>query len=363
MSKLRVGLVGLGQVSEMHLHGYKDVEEIEVVAGADLAKERVSRISHKWKIRGYNDYEEMLRKERLDVACVLTPAAAHREVTAKIAEHGINVLCEKPMALSLEDAKAMVAKCRNEGVRLCYGESYRFLPTYMKAKEMIGQGRLGDLYLMMEVYLNGEGPQRWQPLSYHHYPKDGPGGGGMGLIDHGIHLVDIFRWLTGSEAESVFGRGNYSGQTPSTEYLTVTFKNNAIGQLVYNDATFPSSMPYEGIFSWGMSWGPTGEISPGSNWDMNPGNVRIHGTKGALRVFHYANKLFFFEGGRYQQVHVLDKPCPANFGLQMKAFAKRLLIDDEPEVTGTDGVKALQIILAAYESFETGRILKIESIT
>ena len=363
LNKLRVGLIGLGQISEMHLHGYKDLEEIDVVAGADLLQDRVEHVTKRWNIRGYQQYEDMLRKENLDIACVLTPAAAHREVTEKAAEYGVNVLCEKPIAVALNDAKSMIAECRKHGVRLCYAESFRFMPAFMKAKEMIDQGFLGDLFLLMEIYADGKGVRNWKPLGYNHYPKDGPGGGGMGLVDHGIHLVDIFRWLTGSEAVSVFGRGNYSGQSPSTEYLTVAFENKAVGQLVYNDATFSSSMPYEGIFSWGMSWGPTGEIVSGSAWDANPGNVRIHGTEGALRVFHYANKLFFFAEGQRKQVHVLDQPCPANFGLQMKSFVRRLKSDDEPEVTGADGLKALQIILAAYESFATQRIVSIEPTT
>jgi len=360
MKKLRIGLIGLGKVAEMHLQGYKEVKQIEVVAGAELLKDRLNQMVEKWGIKGYTDYEEMLRKENLDIACVLTGPATHCEITKKVAEYGVNVLCEKPMALTVKDAQSMIEKCRKEGVKLCYGSSYRFLPPVRKAKEMIDGGFLGDPFLLLEILIDGRGLRHWQPLNY--YPKGGPGGGGMGLIDHGIHLVDIFRWWTDSEVESVFGRGNYSGQTPSTEYLTMRFKNGAVGQLIYNEATYPSDMPYEGIFSWGMGWGPAGEIHPGGVWNLYPGNIRIHGTKGALRVFHYANKLFFFREGRQEQVRVLDRPCPGNFGLQMESFANRLLHSEDPEVTGIDGLKALQVVLAAYESFETQKIVTIKSI-
>ena len=359
MKKLRVGLIGLGNVAQAHLQGYKEVEQIEVVAGADLQKDRLHQVSERWCIKGYTDYEEMLRKENLDVACVLTPPSKHREITEKVAEHKVSVLCEKPMALTLDDARSMIAKCRKEGVKLCYGETFRFLGACLKAKEMIEKGFLGDIFLLMEILLVGRGIQHWQPTIYS--PVGSPGITNWGLMEHGIHLVDVFRWFTGSEAESVFGRGTYSGEPPGTEYLTVRFKNNAIGQLIYNEATVPSDMPYEGMFSWGLGWGLAGELGSQSSWEAHPMNIRIHGGKGALRVYFYANKLFFFGEDRQEQIRVLDRPHPGNFGLQMESFAKRLMRGEEPEVTGVDGLKALQIILAAHESFKTQKIIRIDS--
>ena len=90
----------------------------------------------------------MLIKENLDIACVLTPPGVRRQITEKIAEHGVNVLVEKPMALTLEDAKSMILKCQKENVKLCYGETFRFMPTCIKAKNMINNGLLGDLFLL-----------------------------------------------------------------------------------------------------------------------------------------------------------------------------------------------------------------------
>ena len=361
MNKLRVGLIGLGNVAEGHLRGYQDVDLIEVVSGADPLKERLRQMTEKWRMKDYTDCEEMLKKEKLDIACVLTPPHLHREITEKVAEYGVSVLCEKPMALNLEDAKSMISKCKKEGVKLCYGESYRFLCACRKASEMIDEGVLGELSLLIEILAIGEGIQNYQPVGY--YPTGGPGGGGWCLIEHGIHLADLFRWFTGSEAESVFGRGNYSGEAPSTEYLTIQFKSGAIGQLVYNEATYPSDMPYEGIFSWGLGWGgPTGELGS-QGWEPHPMSIRVHGTYGALRIFQYANKLFLFGQDGQREVKVLDRPHPGNFGLQMESFANRLQLDQDPEVTGVDGLKALQIILSAYESFKKQRSVPIEPIT
>ena len=359
MKKMRVGLIGLGGVAEAHLEGYKEVSQIEVVAGTELHCERLKNMTEKWNINGYCDLEEMLNKEELDIVCVLTPARFHREVTEKAAEHGVHVLCEKPIAVTLEDAEAMIETCIRSKVQLCYGATWRFLPPNRKAKELIEQGMLGDIMLLMETYVGGTGYENFRDAGDLHYPKGGPGGGGMGLIDHGIHLIDMFAWLTGSPVKSVIGRGNISGQPPHTEHLTMILENGAVGQLVYNEATFPAEMPNEGIFSWGGSWDINYNMVLGGGWDTQPQNFRIYGTKGALRVFHYANKLFYFSKNKQEQIRVLDRPMPSNFALQMESFVSRLIEGREPEVTGKDGLRALEAALAVYKSHETQRIIDV----
>jgi predicted dehydrogenase len=356
MRALRVGFVGLGHVAQVcHLPGYRDVEQIEVVSGAELREDVLNRVSAEWGLKGYRDYEKMFRKEDLDIVSVTTGPRFSREITERAAEHGINVLVEKPMALTLLDAKAMIEKCEKMDVKLCYGETFRFFPTCRKAKNMIDEGHLGDLLLLLETYIGGQGIESFQ--HYHIYPDDAPGAGEMGLMDHGIHLVDIFRWFTGSDVEWVFGRGNRTGQPPSTEFLTIKFENGAFGQLVYNEITFPSDLPYEGMFSWGSYF-----AGGSSTWEPNPGNFRVHGTKGALRIFTYPNKMFFFTKNRCEQVKVQNKPHPKHFGLQIESFTQKIVDDEEPEVKGIDGLKALQVILAAYESFETKKIVPIKKI-
>jgi len=357
MRRLRVGVIGLGDVADVHLEAYRDLDGIEVVAGTELRGERLEEITRKWGIKGYRDYEAMLDKEKLDIACVLTPATSHAKITQDVAKHGVNVLCEKPLAITLNDAAAMIETCRNEGVRLFYGSSYRFLPAVAKAKELIDHGRLGKVTLLLEVLVGGRGRRQYRDLGPHHYPTGGPGGGGMGLVDHGIHLMDIFPWLMGSDVESVVGMGNISGSAPEPEFLTMTLENGTMGQLVYSDATFESDMPQEGMFSWGWSWDVHGELIPGGGWAEHPASMRIHGEEGALRIFYYANKLFFFAEDTREQIHVTDLPMPSNFALQMQSFAHSIQRGEEPEVTGEDGMKALRVLLAAYESWETRRIV------
>lgn len=361
MDKLRVGLIGLGNVAQAHLEAYKTVDKIDVVAGAKLRPERLREIEKKWNIKVYTDYVEMLEKEKLHIACVLTPAASHRAVIEKVAEAGVHVLCEKPMAVRMDDAKAIIDVCKESGVQLCYGATWRFLPACRKAKQIIQSGKLGRIMLLTESFIGGQGFESFRDAGSQHYPVGGPGGGSMGLVDHGIHLIDMLMWLTESRVESVFGHGNYSGQIPGTEYLTMHLENGAVCILIYNEATYSCELPNEGIFSWGGSWDINYNLTLGGGWDEQPQNIRVYGTEGALRIFHYANKMFISSRGKQKQVPVLDKPMPGNFALQMESFVNAIEAGKPPEVTGEDGLKALQVLLAAYESAKTQSSVKIKS--
>jgi predicted dehydrogenase len=228
---------------------------------------------------------------------------------------------------------------------------------------MIEHGDIGNVCLMMETYVGGGGPENWHDLGPHHYTPGGPGGGGMGIVDHGIHTADAFQWLSGSDVEHVFGRGNYSGKTPSTEYVTMLFKNGAIGQFIYNEVTFPSVTPYEGMFSLGASWGVSGDLLPPGNWDPQPGSLHVHGDKGALRVFHYANRLYFLGADQQQEVPLLGRSNPCHFGTQIRSFANSILRDETPAVTGRDGLRALRVILAAYESQKKKALISIRDLS
>lgn len=356
-STLKVGLIGLGAVAEAHLEGASTAVGVDVVAGADLDPLRLGQMTERWRIKGYADPGEMIDAEKLDIVCVLTPAATHREVTRLAAERGVHVLCEKPMAVTLDDGRAMIADCARCGVKLAYGSTYRHLPAVREARKIVAQGGLGDLLLLSEHVVGGAGPGAWREYGPHHYPAGGPGGGGMGLVDHGVHMVDVFRWLTGSEVEFVVGRGNLSGGNPHAEFLTMFFFSGAVGQLVYNEITFAADLPSEGIFSWGGRWSGDGSVIAGGGWDSHPLSIRVHGTQGALRILPYAHHLFHFTEGAVRQVPFEGSPMPGNFTRQLESFAHSVRHDVEPEVTGEDGLRALEVILAAYDSFAKKRFV------
>lgn len=339
--RLRVGLIGLGEVGRTHLAAYADARRVTVAAIAEPAAER-------WPAGGppcFPSAKAMMAETPLDLVCVLTPPSGHEALTLAAAARGLHVLCEKPLALDEAACRRMIDGCARAGVRLAYGASYRHLPALIAARALIRAGAVGRVRVLQESVLGGA--PRVQPLPASHYPDGGPGGTPMGLMDHGAHLTDLFAWLMDSPAVAAFGAGNRTGAPPAPEHLTLRFANGAVGALLYDEGVFAAELPWEGQFSWGASWGPGG-YAPGGGWDAYPGCVRIYGDAGALRVFHYANTVYLSDARGVRQVPVEGQPAPAHFAAQIDAFAREIIEDLPPACPGEAGLAALRPLLAAY---------------
>jgi predicted dehydrogenase len=268
-------------------------------------------------------------------------------VTIECAEAGVHVLCEKPMALSVAACDRMIEACRRRGVRLCYGASYRYLPAITKAREMVLSGVLGRVLLLREQSIGGKGIEHRQTLGYSHYSRGGPGGSGMGLVDHGVHLIDVFAWMMNSRIRRVLGRGNISGDPQGPEFAVLEYENQALGFLVYEDGTFPSELPGEGVFTWGSGWDVDGPIEAGG-WNAHPGCIHVHGTRGALRIFHYANALFHCSPAGTRQIALDSGAAPLNFAAQLTAFAQAIRTGSETPVPGEVGKETCNTLLQIY---------------
>lgn len=355
---LRVALIGLGGVAESHLAAYVECSDIVVVAGVDPRESRLHEMSSRFGFRAYPDHMTMLRSEKLDIACVLTPARLHREIAEDCATARVHVLCEKPMALTLEDAESMVTACAEQDVKFCYGSSYRYLPAVRTARDMVRQGAVGDVVLMTESVLGGSGLEAYQPMGADHYPKGGPGGSSMGLVDHGIHLIDVFPWIAGARIASVYGKGNVTGAAPDTECVQMTFDNGSMALLLYNEFTYSSALPTEGIFSVGDAWNVDGP-APANTWHQCPTSMQLYGTRGTLRVFPYGNLLFLRNEDGLRQIPVSEPAAPAHFATQIERFVQSIRENEPSPVQGDVGVEALRALFAVYESQRTGKVVSL----
>jgi predicted dehydrogenase len=355
---LRVGLIGVGAVGAVHLEAYTQAVGVKVVAAADIDAARLTMLAARYGFEPYPDHRQMLAVAALDIACVLSPASLHAAMVADCAAAGVPVLTEKPIAPSVAEAEAMVAVCREAGVPLFYGSSYRYLPAVRAARDMIRADAIGDIVLIRESAVGGSGPANQLPYGAVHYPAGGPGGTGMGLVDHGVHLIDIFAWLINSPIVSAFGRGNVSGGVLRTEYALLEFSSGAVGQLLYDDGTWPSQLPAQGLFSAGSGWTHSGLSSPGL-WEAEPGFIEVHGTKGALRVYHYANALYLRNREGLRQLPLPDYAAPRHFTRQIEAFASNLALGEEPETPAEAGVQAVRVIEAIYRSARERRVIDL----
>lgn len=344
---LKVGLAGLGEVGAVHLAAGLASSRVEIAAIADTDPTRLAAAAAPSRVRRYGSARAMLAAEALDILCVLTPPTAHEALVTLGASHGAHVLCEKPLALSVAACERMTDACVAAGVRLHYGASYRFLPALRRARELIAAGAVGEVRLLREAVVGGCGAAGQAALPASHYPEAGPGGSPMGLMDHGVHLADLFVWLTGSQVVEATGGGNRTGAPLRPEHLTMRLANGALGSLLYDEGTFFTDLPGEGLFSWGASWG-AGGYAPGGGWDAHPGAVHIHGSHGALRAFHYANVLVLSDAGGVRQIPLEGRAAPGHFTTQLETFADEIRGDLPPSCPPQAGAAALRAVLAAY---------------
>lgn len=350
-----VGIVGLGGVAEPHLEAYSGLDCIEIVGLAEPRRERLGEVAARFKLPGFESCAQLLEATRPQIVCVLTPASTHREITEQCAKAGSHVLCEKPMAHTLEDALAMERACRLHAVKFRYGSSYRHLPAVMEARRLIAEGSIGTVRLIVEEVITGEGEASFRPLSPAHYPTGGPGGGGYGLVDHGIHMLDILPWLCGSSVSAVFGRGDRTGAAARPEFAILGLAGGALAVLLYDGSTWPLELPAEGLFSEAAEWiDQRGWMGPRGCWDAHPGNIRVYGSKGSLRVYHYANRLFVNQGGGVREHKLSRGATPMHFGAQMRHFCRELDDGGDPSCGAETGIRALAVLLAIYASEQSG---------
>ena len=183
MNKYRAGFIGCGGIANAHADGYRHVEnaEIELVAGSDInpTGEKARRLAGEHGIRLYEDHHEMLEREKLDLVSVCTWPRGHCEATIAAAENGAKgILCEKPMAVSLDEADRMIEACEKAGTALAIGHAHRFSPQAVQARAWVRAGEIGEIAMIwghctldlmnngthvidLISYLNGDSPPRW----------------------------------------------------------------------------------------------------------------------------------------------------------------------------------------------------------
>lgn len=347
MNELRVGLAGLGNVGRIHAEAYRHLEGARLVAVADANPAAFQALDPARGLATFTNVGRMLAEARLDILCIATTVASHEALTLEAAAAGVQVLVEKPIALDPASARRMIEGCARAGVRLFYGSTYRFLPAVRKARDLVRAGLIGEVVLMREQSLGGKGPEHAKPMSEHHYPKGGPGGFGMGLVDHGIHLIDVFSWATGARVTGGHGRGNRTGQPMRPEFLQLDYDSGAIAELVYDECTFPTELPNEGLFTLGDGWDVDGYVQAGG-WIKHPGSIHFYGTKGSLRVFHYANLLFHFTAEGPRQIPLEGAPPPDHFRAQMQSLVDDVRAGRPAATPGEAGLAALETLLLAY---------------
>ncbi len=192
---IRVGIIGVGGIARgIHIPAYTKLDGVEIVAVSDLLLSRAQEAAQDAgpQTRAYEDYHEMLKKEKLDAVSVCTPNAFHKAPTIAALEAGAHVLCEKPIASSVADGEAMIAAAKRTGKLLTIGLMTRFAPYAQAIRRFADDGFLGDVYYARAQYLRRRLIPDWGV--FHVHEKSGGGA----LIDIGVHILDLAMWFMGS---------------------------------------------------------------------------------------------------------------------------------------------------------------------
>ncbi len=345
---IRIAFIGLGGVASAHWQAYRNEPWVELVAVCDLRADLVSDFCNDSGAAGFTDLAELLANSEIDLALVLTPAATHKALCEQVAQAGVHLFCEKPMALTREDAQSILETCAESDVQYFYGSCYRYLPAVSKAREIILEGTIGQVKLLSEQVTGGMGPGYYHDYGPAHYPLGGPGGPGAGLVDHGVHLIDVMPWICGSRISEVAGTGVISGQGAGVEYMNFHLENGAQGHLLYYSASWFTSLPGEAHMSEGLTWAIDGAFKDAGEEDPHPGCINVYGDAGALRIYHYANAVYLFDNRGTTQVPLTGRPTPGHFATQLEDCAGAIFEGTTPRVNGQDGLIALDAMLRVY---------------
>lgn len=215
----RVGIIGCGDISNLNVLGYLHSQDTELVAVSDTDIKRAGDKLERWGLRTvkiYTDYKKMIDHEDLDIVEILTPHHLHAPMTeycAKARVHGISV--QKPLAHTISDCEKIIQVCKQENVKLKLYENFRFYPIYLKAKELLNDGIIGELISFRINTLAAGGPSMYVALeSYRWRTNTEICGGSPWIYNDGIHKFSIALWLMDQErVEKVFSWIDYFNGT------------------------------------------------------------------------------------------------------------------------------------------------------
>jgi UDP-N-acetyl-2-amino-2-deoxyglucuronate dehydrogenase len=335
---LKFVLVGCGRIAERHsqLLGEGQINGAKLVGVCDVVAAKAERIGSKFGVPAFSDMHQMMAAVKPDVAVVLTESGNHARHVLELVRHKCHIMVEKPMALTLSDADAMITACDTAGVKLFVIKQNRFNVPVIKLKEAMVAGRFGKLVM-------GTVRVRWcRPQAY--YDQDSWRGtwamdGGV-LTNQASHHIDLLEWMMG-EVVSVFAMTRTALaniETEDTGVAVLRFANGALGVIEATTAARPKDLE---------------------------GSISILGETGTVEIGGFAvnqMKTWNFLKPLPEDADVMERYSvnpPNVYGFGHKAYYEHVLHSIQTGgsnlVDGLQGRRSLELISAIYESVETGR--------
>ncbi len=333
MAILKAAVIGVGSMGQHHARVYTELKQTTLVGIADAVSEIGQRVGGKQGVPVYSDYRELLERERPDIVTVAVPTQEHRLVAEAALEAGCHVLVEKPIAATVEEGEAIIARAASLKRKLMVGHIVRFSPAIQALKQHLEAGELGRIFQIICRRV-GTFPVRVQDVGV--------------VIDLAPHDLDIMRFITGDEIVRVFAETEQQIHTAHEDLVLgmVRFRSGIAGML---------------------------EI----NW-LTPQKVRevvVLGERGMLRADDLTQDLYFYENadaartdwGHLSLLKGVSEGRMVRYPIaryeplkaELEAFATAVLEDKPSPVSGEDGVIALRLALALREAGQRNEIVQI----
>lgn len=341
---IKVGIIGCGKIAQVrHIPEYMSNADCQLAGIYDIDQQNAHNIADKYNTKAFATVEELLNSD-IDAVSICTSNSTHADMAIKALNSGKHVLCEKPMAVTLDECMAMCRAAQNADRLLMIGHNQRFSPSHVKAREYITSGKLGKI-LSFHTTFGHPGPEAWtcNPNSWF-FDKTRARFGAM--ADLGVHKTDLIRFLLNDDICEVYAQlgtldKTYSDGSPisvdDNAFCCYKTKGGAIGQMH-------------------ASWTFYG--------DSEDNSTRIYGSEGVLRLYDDPDYSFIFEPkGKETQRLSLDQIAnnkdqsensESATGI-INHFISSILKECECVITGEEAMKSMKVIFAAEESNQTGR--------
>lgn len=323
---MKVAVLGCGGMGSVHAGIYANLADVQLTGVCDEKFSLAETLAAHTGATAYSSFDQMLTEADFDAVSIALPTYLHKEYTFKAAKARKHIICEKPIALTMEDAEEMISICEENGVRLFVGHVVRFFPEYVNMKEALDSGKLGRPGVAHASRIGGH-PGGWF--------KDESLCGGV-IVDLMIHDLDFLRGCFG-EVRSVYAL-NTKREGLDYALVTLHFRNGVIANVEAN-------------------WGYPGPFHTKAEIAGSKGIIRSNSLKSSSMqiVKHEAS------GDKSGTVVIPESPGNESpYRRQLEHFMACIRDGSEPIVSAEDARKALELALAAVESARTGKAVYLE---
>ena len=332
---IRLALVGCGRISRNHFEAIAKLPDLELVAVCDIIESRAREAGVAQGVPWFTSYEQMLTQVPSDAVVIATPSGLHPQHGILAAKAGRHVISEKPMAISLAAADALVQACDEHDVHLFVVKQNRLNPPIQLLKRAVDRGRFGRIY-MANCTVRWTRPQEYYDQAPWRGTWEFDGGA---FMNQASHYVDLIQWLVGP-VESVMAKTATMARRIEAEdsgVAVLKFRSGAIGTIEVTMLTFPRNLE---------------------------GSITILGEKGTVKIGGTAvNKVEHWLFAEYDDDDKLIEQSntnpPSVYGFGHEAYYRNVVAvlrgEAVPDTDGRAGRKSLELILGIYESAKTGR--------